>query len=318
MSLVSAIILNWNGKQLLADCLDTLQRQTRPADEILVVDNGSVDGSQEMVRERYPDVTLIGLDKNKGFSVANNIGIRRAHGDYIAVLNNDLLLDSGWIEHMAAALDADPSLGSCACKMLFYDRRNVINTAGDNFLTTGVATNRGMGQPDGETFQVPAQVFGACAGAAMYRATMFHDIGLFDEDLFVYFEDVDLSFRAQLAGYNCLYVPMAVAYHHHSVTYRSAKCFSRKDYVVVRNPLLVLVKDLPTPLLFRYLPFLVIGQLPFAFQMGMKGYVRAYTRARLDALRLVPRMLRKRRDIQRRARRRPEEIAARLTHELPS
>lgn len=305
MSLISVIIVNWNGKLILGECLDTLRAQSHRADEIIVVDNGSQDGSQEMLRERYPEVRLIALDDNRGFSVANNIGIRCAKGDYIALLNNDLLLDSEWIEQMVAALDADGSLGSCACKMLFHHRRDMINAAGDGFLTTGRGVNRGMHELDAEPFQHSAMVFGTSAGAAMYRASMLRDIGLFDEDFFMYCEDVDLAFRAQLAGYNCLYVPEAIAYHHHSA---SSGRFGKKDYYLVRNTLLVLVKDMPTPLLRRYAPRLIAGQIPYALQAGMRGQVSAYARACLGALCLLPRTLRKRRIIQRRARRSYVEI----------
>ena len=308
MSTVSAIIVNWNGKHLLGECLDSLCEQTRPMDEILVVDNGSRDGSQALIRERYPEVTLVELNENKGFSIANNIGIRRATGDYIALLNNDLVLDPKWTEYMVSALDTDASLGSCACKILFYDHRNTIDAAGIEVLTSGGGANRGLFE-DASLFEHPTRVFGACAGAAMYRSSMFHDVGLFDEDLYIYFEDVDLSFRAQLAGYDCLYVPRAVVYHHHSA---SSARFGKKYYYLARNGLLVVVKNMPTPLLLRYMLRIVAGQLP-SLDVGMKGSTGTYVQARLDALRLLPRMLRKRYAIQRQARRSPQEIAVRLT-----
>jgi GT2 family glycosyltransferase len=139
---------------------------------------------------------------------------------------------------------------------------------------------------------------------------MFQDIGLFDEDLHIYYEDVDLAFRAQLAGYDCLYVPKAVAYHHQSA---SGNRLSKKYYYTARNCLMVIVKNMPTPLLRRHLLRIVMGQLPFALDAANRGDVGGYLDARLDALRLLPRMLRKRRAIQRGARRTPEEIAARLS-----
>jgi GT2 family glycosyltransferase len=309
VSAVSAIIVNWNGKHLLPECLDSLREQTYPADEILVVDNGSRDGSQDLIRERYPEVTLIELGENKGFSIANNIGIRRATGDYIALLNNDLVLDKHWVEHMVSTLEADVSLGSCACKMLFYDRRNTIDAAGIEVLTSGGGANRGLFE-DASVFAHPARVFGACAGAALYRASMFQDVGLFDEDFYIYYEDVDLAFRAQLAGYDCLYVPWAIVYHHHSA---SNGRFGKKHYYLARNCLLVVVKNMPAPLLRRHLLRIVLGQLPFALDAAKSGNVGDYLDARLDALRLLPHMLRKRRAIQHGARRKPEEIAARLS-----
>ncbi len=310
MSTVSAIIVNWNGKRMLADCLDALHRQTRPADEILVVDNGSSDGSQALIRERYPDVRLVELDDNRGFSIANNIGIQQARGDYVALLNNDMLPEPEWMARMVAALDAQPSLGSCASKILFYDRRDTIDSAGISVVANGGGAARGMQERDGEPFQHPSPVFGACAGAALYRMAMLRDIGLFDEDLYIYFEDVDLAFRAQLAGYDCLYVPEAVAYHHHGA---SSGRFGKKEYYLARNSLLVIAKDMPAPLLRGHLARIMIGQIPFALDAARNGYVGSYVRSRLDAVRLLPRMLRKRRAIQRAARRTHEEIAARLS-----
>ena len=176
-------------------------------------------------------------------------------------------------------------------------------------LTNGVGANRGMFERDSELFQHKALVFGPCAGAAMYRAAMLHDIGVFDEDLHIYYEDVDLAFRAQLAGYNCLYVPEAVVYHHHGA---SASRFGRRDYFLARNSLLVIVKNMPAPLLRRYLLRVIAGQLPYAFYASTRGETGMYIRACLDSLRLLPRMLHKRGIIQRTAHRSPDDIGARL------
>jgi GT2 family glycosyltransferase len=138
--------------------------QSRTVDEILVVDNGSIDESQTMIRERYPEVTLIELGENKGFSVANNIGIRRAKGDYIALLNNDLLLDGEWMTHMIDALDADPSLGSCASKMLFYDQRDILDSAGISVLKHGTGINRGHFERDGAPLRERLRCLGLVLG----------------------------------------------------------------------------------------------------------------------------------------------------------
>lgn len=310
MATVSVIIVNWNGKHLLAECLDSLQAQTRPADEIFVVDNGSSDGSQVLIREQYPEVILIELGVNNGFSSANNVALERARGDYIALLNNDLLIDPEWMEHMVVALDTNPSLGSCACKMILYDRRDTIDAAGINGLKSGIGANRGIYQKDGDAFRCPQLVFGACAGAALYRTAMLHDIGFFDEDLYIYYEDVDLSFRAQLAGYNCLYVPEAVVYHHHGA---SSSALGKKYYYLARNSILVFVKNMPMPRLLRYVPHVVALQIEFALIMGRSGHIGTYARACMDAIRLLPRMIAKRRSIQQRARRSAKQVAARLT-----
>ena len=291
MALVSVVIVTWNGRHLLAECLDTLRAQTRPPNEILIVDNGSSDGSQQWVRSHYPEVTLIELAHNTGFSIANNIGIRRATGDYIALLNNDIRLEPEWLASMIAALDTEASLGSCACKMLLYHERDTIDSAGINLLKNGGGSNRGFRQADNELFQHRAMVFGACAGAALYRAEMLRHIGLFDEDLFIYYEDVDLAFRAQLAGYNCLYVPEAVAYHHHAAT--SSRLGTRL-YYTSRNNLLVVAKNMPLALLLRYLPSILWRQLTFFLSMILQGQIGMCVRACVDMLRMLPLMLRKR------------------------
>jgi len=307
---VSVIIVNWNGARLLGECLDSLRAQTRQPDEVLVIDNGSEDGSQALLRERYPEVTLVEMGRNTGFSVANNVGLRRARGEYIALLNNDVLLDAAWMERMAGALAADAALGSCACKMLFYDRRDTLDSAGITMGADGNSVNRGINQRDGATYAESARVFGACAGAALYRAALFADIGLFDEDLYIYYEDVDLSFRAQLAGYDCLYVPQAIAFHHHSA---SGGRLGKKHYYLTRNNLIVTLKNMPTPLLRRSLPRILGHQLQQALFLGLRGQAGTYTQAHRDVLRMLPGTLRKRRAIQRCAHRTSTEIDARFT-----
>ncbi len=306
MSTVSAIIVNWNGKHLLTECLDSLYRQTRLADEIFVVDNGSRDGSQAFIRERYPDVILIELEDNKGFSIANNIAIERATGDYLALLNNDLLITPEWINQMVSALDNDTSLGSCASKMLFYHQRDTLDSAGVQLSRGAIGSNRGHNKRDSAAFGRPTKVFGACAGAAMYRATMIQEIGAFDEDFYIYYEDLDLAIRAQLAGYDCLYVPQAVVYHHHSAT---GKTFSKKNYYLSRNYLLLVVKDMPTPLLARYFLRVLLQHVLFDLAFIREGKWRICADVLIDARRLLPRMLRKRREILGKARRSPGEIA---------
>lgn len=310
MSTISVVIVNWNGKSLLSECLDSLRLQTRPPDEIIIVDNGSSDGSQAMLRTCYPEVDLIELHANRGFSIANNVGIHHAGGDYIALLNNDLVLDTEWMAHMAATLDADHALGSCACKMLLYDRHDVIDSAGINMRVNGTGRNRGLHEHDSEMYGQPSRVFGACAGAAMYRSSLFRDIGDFDEDLFIYFEDVDLAFRAQLAGFDCMYVPQAVVFHHHAA---SSSRFGKRFYYVARNSLLVIIKDMPAPLLWRYLPYILAVPLSYAVYSGMSGQVRSYMDICWGTLLLMPRMLRKRRHIQAAARRSPDDIRVLLT-----
>ncbi|MEK9138337.1 MAG: glycosyltransferase family 2 protein, partial [Bacteroidota bacterium] len=215
---VSIIIPNWNGVVHLEDCLNAVHRQTLKPFEVIIVDNGSTDGSFEFVQRNYPDVHMIGLSRNFGFAYAVNRGIEAARGEFIGLLNNDVDLDERWLERLATALATNNSLGSTACKMLdFYDRA-LLDSAGDAMTPFGSPYNRGHGEPDGEQFNRKELVFGACAGAALYRKEVFTQVGLFDEDFVSFFEDIDFSFRAQLAGFQCLYVPEAICYHKRGAT----------------------------------------------------------------------------------------------------
>ena len=294
--LVSVIIVNWNQRQLLDKCLGLFGKQTLQNIEILLVDNGSTDGSVAYVREHFPNVHVIALPENRGFAGGNNVGIRAARGEYIALLNNDAQPEPQWLEALVHALEAHPEVGFCASKMLRADDPRVIDTAGDLFYDYGVGGKRGMDQLDGPEFSRTEYVFGACAGAAIYRRAMLEDIGLFDEDFFLYGEDIDLSFRAQLRGYKCLFVPQARV--HHQVAATAGWGSHLSVYYSLRNMLYVLVKDMPASLLLRHL-----GPILFYFLAGdmiftVAGYAGAVARARRDNLKMLRKMMAKRRAIQ--------------------
>jgi len=263
---------------------------------IILIDNGSTDGSVAYVREHFPDVEVIALSENRGFAGGNNVGIRAAHSEYIALLNNDAQPEPHWLEALVHALEAHPEVGFCASKMLGADDPRVIDTAGDVFYDYGVGGKRGMDQLDGPEFSQTEYVFGACAGAAIYRRTMLEDIGLFDEDFFLYGEDIDLSFRAQLRGYKCLFVPQARVYHEVAAT--AGRGSHPSVYYSRRNMFYVLVKDLPTSLLLRHLGpilfYFLAGDLIFA----LAGYAGAVARARRDNLKMIKKIMAKRREIQ--------------------
>jgi GT2 family glycosyltransferase len=296
LSTVAVVVVNWNGKELLATCLKQLSKQTLEGVEILLVDNGSTDGSVAYVREHFPEVQIIALPKNRGFAGGNNVGIRHVCSPYIALLNNDAWPEPRWLEELAHALDAHPEVGFCASKMLRADDPHIIDTAGDVFYDYGVGGKRGTGQCDGPEFSRREYVFGACAGAAIYRRAMLEDIGLFDEDFFLYGEDIDLSFRAQLRGYSCLFVPEARVYHHVAAT--AGRNSSLSVYYSRRNMLYVLVKDLPASLWLRHLGhilfYLMAGDLAFA----VAGYGKVVATARRDSLRMIGAMLTKRQRVQ--------------------
>src|SRR5579872_749509 len=182
--LVSIVIPNWNGKKFLPPCLDSLARQTYRNFEVIVIDNGSQDGSIELLEEHYPNVKIIALTHNTGFSFAVNRGIEASSGEYIALINNDTTLHEQWLEKMVSALKDYADIGSAACKMLSLDDPTVFDGTGDG-LRCGLSPARiGHGEKDIGQFDEKRYVLGACGGAALYRKSMLLDIGLFDEDFF--------------------------------------------------------------------------------------------------------------------------------------
>jgi GT2 family glycosyltransferase len=296
LALVSVVIANWNRRDLVKQCLESLRNQSYSNFEIVLVDNGSSDGSVAFVEQQFPEVRVLALTRNNGFAAANNAGIRIARGELIALLNNDAKPEPSWLESLVHALEAHPEVGFCASKILRTGDDQVIDTAGDVYFYYGVGSKRGIDRVDGPEFSQKEYVFGACAGAAIYRRAMLEDVGLFDEDFFLYMEDIDLSFRAQLRGYRCLFVPEARVYHQVAATAGWGSGLS--IYYTRRNILYVLLKNLPTSLLLRH-----SGPILFYFAtsdlvLALSGYVREVARARMDNLGMISRMLTKRRDIQ--------------------
>ncbi|MGQ9517138.1 MAG: glycosyltransferase family 2 protein [Anaerolineae bacterium] len=296
--LVSVIIPNWNGAALLPACLDSLRAQTYRRLEIIVVDNASTDESVALVRERYPEVRLVVLSENRGLTGGVNAGIRSATGGIIALLNNDAEAEPGWVAALVETLEAHPEAGSAASKMLLYDRRDVLNSAGDTYGLDGIPGNRGVWERDVGQYDRDIEVFGACGGAAAYRRAMLEEIGLFDEELFMYCEDVDLAWRAQIAGYHCVFAPQARVYHRLSATGGGPLA----SFYTGRNTLLVIAKDYPPALLQRYWPLVLRAQLRIAWEAlrAWRGEAaRARLRGQLAGLRLFRRWTRKRADVYR-------------------
>jgi len=299
---VTVVIPNWNGKHLLKTCLDSLRGQSYSNHTIIVVDNGSTDGSVEYLAELYPEVEVACFAENRGFSVAVNEGVKRATGDYIALLNNDTEVDPRWLEELVGALERHPEVGFCASKMLNFYRRNILDTAGDGFSRYGLAFKRGSRRADGPEYNSEEYVFGACGGASIYRRKLFEEVGLFDEDFFAYLEDVDLSFRAQLKGFRCLYVPTAIVYHMVGGTSGGKGSSIGRMAGKVANKLFVVIKDMPSRALFANLPRLLFAfTVEGAILLAVLPLHPATFRRETSRLRLIPEMLRKRRRIQREA-----------------
>ena len=294
---LSVIIPNWNGKRFLKPCLDALGRQTYPNIEVIVADNASEDGSQDFIRQNFPDVKLVQLPENRGFTGACNAGITASEGDYVALLNNDTEVTPGWILAVVNAFERHPEVGIVASKMLLYDERDCFHTAGDYFTVDGRAGNRGVWEKDEGQYDREEYVFSACGGSSAYRRTMLDQIGLLDDDFFFSMEDIDIAWRAQLAGWRCLYTPDAIVYHHLAATGGDVTA----SFYDGRNTIYVLVKDYPAELWRQYHWLILKTQFHQAFH-AVRSWRGAAARARLRGmlagLRGVPRMMRKRRPVQ--------------------
>jgi GT2 family glycosyltransferase len=296
--LLSVVIPNWNGAHYLPTCLNALRVQTYPTLEVIVVDNASQDGSCQLLAEQYPDVRLIALPENRGFTGACNAGIQAAHGEYVALLNNDTEVDPAWGAAVVAAFARHPEAGLVASKMLMFSERNRFHTAGDLYRVDGRLVNRGVWELDEGQYDREDYVFSACGGSSAYRRSLLDDIGLLDDDFFFSCEDMDLAWRAQLAGYRCVYTPDAVVYHHLSSTGGGVTASFHDG----RNAIWILVKDYPAALWRRHGLKILRAQLGLAWQ-ALRAWRGAAARARLRGMLAglvgIPRMLRKRRGIQR-------------------
>lgn len=295
--LFSIVIPNWNGKHFLEDCLNALHNQTYTPIEVIIVDNASSDGSQAYIKENYPEVKLIELTENKGFTGACNIGMEAAEGEFISLLNNDTEADPKWVTEIVNAFDRYPNVGMIASKMLLFDRRDHIHTTGDFFTTDGRAGNRGVWEKDEGQYDTEDFVFSACGGSSAYRKSMLDTIGLLDNDYFFLLEDVDLAWRAQLAGYRVLYVPRAVVYHHLSATGGGVTASFHDG----RNSIWIIVKNLPRGLWRKYGWQIIKRQVGIVWE-AVRAWRGEAARARLrgiaNGLLTLPKALKKRKHIQ--------------------
>lgn len=293
---LSIIIPHHNAVHHLPPCFNALRGQTYPHLEIILVDNGSSDESVALTRRNYPEVKAIELGQNFGFTAAINRGIVQANGEVIVPLNNDTEVAPGWAQALVEALKTYPEAGIVASKMLLFDRRDTLHSAGDSFGTDGIPINRGVWQKDEGQFDQDTYIFGGCGGAVAYRREMLDDIGLFDEDLFTYLEDVDLNWRAQLAGYRAVFAPEAIVYHHLSATGGGVLA----SYYTGRNTIFVLAKDLPGSIFRRHWRAIIGAQFKITFDAlrAWRGEAaRARLRGQLAGLWGLPKWLRKRKAV---------------------
>lgn len=292
---VSVVVLNYNGLHHLKGCLDALAAQTFGGFETILVDNDSSDGSADFVREGYPGVRVIEAGANLGFAAGNNLGFAHARGELIITLNNDTRAEPEWLRRLIAPALRDSGVGTCASKMVYMDAPGIIDSAGISVDRAGMAWNLLNGEPDAPDEETEREVFGPCAGAALYRREMLGQIGGFDEDYFIYHEDVDIAWRAQLAGWRCIYVPSARVHHAHSAT---AGDSALKVFYISRNKIWNAVKNYPAPQVFYYLPLIAGYDLAALAYRTARGQGAAALKGRLAALRGIGAAVRKRGQVQ--------------------
>ena len=241
---VSVVIPNLNGRNLLGDCLVSLEKQAFRDFEVILVDNGSDDRSVDFVKDSFRWVTkIIENSENAGFAGASNQGIEASDGEYIALLNNDTEAHPGWLEELVKTADGNPDAGMFASKTLFFDNRGIIDTAGHLFYPDGLNRGRGRLEADEGQYDDKTDVFFPSGCAALYRTAMLDEIGLFDESHFAYGDDTDIGIRGRLAGWGCLFVPGAIVYHHYSMT--TGVYSPAKVYLVERNRIWIVWKYFP-------------------------------------------------------------------------
>ena len=289
----SVIIVNWNGLAHLQRCCAALDAQSLPAYEIVIVDNGSTDGSVAWLSEAYPHVRTIANPTNLGFAEANNIGIAASSGEYVVLLNNDAFPEPQWLTALLAIAEREPDVGMVASQVRLLAAPGTIDSAGIEVDTLGMAWNRHYGLPAEEEPAAPLEVFGPSASAALYRRNMLSEIGLFDARYFAYYEDVDLAWRARRAGWRCLYAPEARVYHVHSAT--GGKLSGFKAYYLGLNKWRTLFKHYPFRQMAGWLPLLLgVDGLGWGRQVLSSGDSAAL-RGRLQAWRERHQFLRERR-----------------------
>ncbi len=290
---IDIVIPNWNGKDLLRACLDSLKQQVFTDYSVIVVDNGSSDGSLEMLQSHYPEVLLISWPENRGFSVAVNAGIKASTAPLLFLLNNDTELHKDCLQELVNTAEKQKQADFFAAKMLNFHDHTLLDGAGDAYLRGGVGYRLGTMERDSELYSTPGQLFGACAGAAVYRRSMLEETGCFDEDFFAYLEDVDLNLRANSRGKICWYVPGAKVYHVGSAT-TGSKINAFTVSLSTRNNFYILLKNYPLSLLLRFVPVILIYQFFWFCFVVKKNQVPAYCKGLWDFMVNAPKIYAKR------------------------
>lgn len=323
--LASVVVVNWNGRELLRACLESLSRQTFRDFEVIVVDNGSEDGSREMLRREWMprgDIPchLIANSNNRGFCTANNQGFALARGRFIALLNNDAEAEPGWLGAMLRAFEGRPEFGMAAPKVLIWEDPSRIDKVGHLIYPDGQNRGRGTGETDRGQFDRVEELLWPDGCAAMYRKAMLDGIGGFDDDFFMFGDDAELGMRARIAGWKCISVPDAIVRHHHASSMKPLE--TRRVVLIERNRVWLAAKLFPWRLLLLN-PYYYAVRLAYGVYAGLRNrgdvarfagpgeklrLAFAMLRGDFEALLLLPKMLRKRGDIARISKLTPRQI----------
>lgn len=295
MTSVTVIIVNWNGGALLNECLSRLTQQTLPPARILVMDNGSTDGSAQQAGQ-VPGVAVRMLGANLGFAAANNLAIKECDTDLVALLNPDALPDADWLKCLVTAANAHPDVAFFGSRQVVYGLPTLLDGIGDVYHLSGLVWRNGYKRSQNAADDIAGEIFSACACAALYRKDVLAEAGGFDEDFFCYVEDIDLGFRLRLNGHTCRYVPDAIVHHVGSMSSGG----QNSDFSVYhghRNIVWTFVKNMPGALFWILLPIHVLLNVVAVAYFSARGQSKVIWRAKRDAIKGLPGMWRKRRKL---------------------
>jgi GT2 family glycosyltransferase len=294
--LIDIVIPNWNGRQMLAHCLNSLERQTSQNFQITVVDNGSNDGSAELLEQEFPAVRIVRFEENRGFSEAVNMGIMTGEAPWILLLNNDMEVAPDCIENLEEGIDRYGGFDFFALKMINFHNRDLLDGAGDAVLRGGVGYRLGTMEKDRDYYRNDRETFGACGGAVLYGRKFFAEVGFFDNHFFAYLEDVDLNLRARRLGMRCQYLSGARVFHIGSATTgRKVNPFTIR--LSTRNNFGVVLKNYSFSMFLRFFFPFVIYQFAWFLFTVKKGMFFSYCRGIFEIFRLLPEVTGKRKKI---------------------
>lgn len=311
--IVSVVIPNWNGSDVITECIDSIKNQNLKPLEVIVVDNGSTDGSVEIIKKQFPEVKLISLEKNIGFAGAVNKGIKAAKGDYVFLLNNDATLEKNCLEELIKTAQTNKSdITQCT---ILTNGGKLIDSVGDEYSIWGLPYPGMRNQPSDKAPKKDKEIFSASGGASLYKKSLFNEIGYFDEDFFAYYEDVDISIRAHMQNKKIFLSTKAIVHHKMNYTAKKLPGFSRE--MAIKNSLYLYWKNIPFPLSLKILPKFIYCNLRMTGAALTKGHPIIAIKAHIIAIVHFPSMMIKRHQIQTNKKLSSAELEKLLSKENP-